>query len=33
MTIAVLFHGVWLRGYRCLLALPAIAVWLVAAPA
>ena len=30
-TRAILFHGVWLR--RFVLALPAIAIWLVAAPA
>src|SRR5580700_7357722 len=33
MTRAVLFQSVWLRGYRSLLALPAIAIWLGAAPA
>jgi tripartite-type tricarboxylate transporter receptor subunit TctC len=33
MTRAVPFHRAWLRGYRYVLALPAIAVWLVAAPA
>ena len=33
MTRAFLFHSVWRRGYRSLLALPAIAIWLVAAPA
>src|SRR5580700_8463576 len=33
MTLAVLFRGVWLRGHWCLSALPAIAIWLVAAPA
>src|SRR5277367_447101 len=33
MTRAILFHSVWLRGYRCMLALPAVAIWLVAAPA
>jgi len=33
MTRAALFHSAWLRRYRHLLALPAIAIWLVAAPA
>jgi tripartite-type tricarboxylate transporter receptor subunit TctC len=33
MILAARFHGVWLRGYWYLLALPAIALWLVAAPA
>ena len=33
MMRAVLFHSVWPRGHRCLLALPAVAIWLVAAPA
>src|SRR4029077_19926468 len=33
MRRAVRFHSIRLRGCRSLLALPAIAIWLVAAPA
>jgi tripartite-type tricarboxylate transporter receptor subunit TctC len=33
MPLAIRFNSVWLRGYWYVLALPVIAIWLVAAPA
>src|ERR1700724_2399577 len=33
MTLSVVFDGFWLHGYRYVVALPAVAIWLVAVSA